>query len=58
MSDLVGNTEDRFSHVVAHCMSKLTSQVRARDLFSPVTVPGEPLSFWHIISKLFLFRLS
>ena len=37
-------------------ISKLTSLVRARDLFPPVTAPGEGLSIWRFTSKLFRFR--
>ena len=35
---------------------KFTSLVRARDLFPPVTAPGEGLSIWRFTSKLFRFR--
>ena len=38
-------------------VSKFTSLVRARDLFPPVTAPGEGLSIWRFTSKLFRFRL-
>ena len=31
---------------------KFTSLVRARDVFPPVTAPGEGLSIWRFISKL------
>ena len=37
-------------------VSKFTSLVRARDLFPPVTAPGEGLSIWRFTSKLFRFR--
>ena len=37
-------------------VSKLTSLVRARDYFPPVTPPGEGLSIWRFTSKLFRFR--
>ena len=37
-------------------VSKFTSLVRAREYFSPVTVPGEGLSIWRFTSKLFRFR--
>ena len=39
-------------------VSKFTSLVRARDYFPPVTAPGEGLSIWRFISKLFRFRFS
>ena len=34
-------------------VSKFTSLVRARDLFPPVTTPGERLLFWRVTNKLF-----
>ena len=37
-------------------VSTFTSLVRARDLFPPVTAPGEGLSIWRFTNKLFRFR--
>ena len=39
-------------------VSKITSLVRARDWFPPVTIPGKRLSLWRVTTQLFRFRFS
>ena len=51
MTSLISSAE-----LADECVSKFTSLVTARDLFPPVSAPGEGLSFWRFTSKLFRFR--
>ena len=44
------------SELSDHSVFTFTSHVRARDLFPPVTAPGEGLSIWRFSSKLFRFK--
>ena len=47
-----------YSELSDESVSKFTSLVRARDLFPPVTVPGEGWSIWRFTSKLFRFSIE